>query len=131
MGPGSLLGYRSMWYCLIHKYDLSVRRFVKIYVAIILLTIKWTASQFCSYWIKSKVWGLKCYILLYRDTVMVLLGLMDPQGTKQRKSKRLKRRICRSKVAIIIIIITIIQSWANNKNYRGQISCGIVMATIN
>ena len=29
---------------------------------------------------------------------MFLLGLLDSQGTKQRKSKRLKRRIYRSKV---------------------------------
>ena len=28
MGPGCLLGYRSMWYRLVHKYNLSVRGYV-------------------------------------------------------------------------------------------------------
>lgn len=38
------------------------------------------------------------YILDQRDTVMMLLAVLDPDGTKQRGSKKLKRRIYRSKV---------------------------------
>uniref|UniRef100_A0A1X7T6U0 Integrase core domain-containing protein n=1 Tax=Amphimedon queenslandica TaxID=400682 RepID=A0A1X7T6U0_AMPQE len=52
-GPGSLLGYRSLWHRLQMKYKLSVSR----------------------------------------DTVMMLLAVMDPDGTKVRKSRRLKRRV--------------------------------------
>ena len=37
-------------------------------------------------------------IVYNRDTVMLLLGLLDPQDTRQMKSKRLKRRIYRCKV---------------------------------
>jgi hypothetical protein len=33
-----------------------------------------------------------------RKTVMMLLATIDPDGTKQRKSKRLKIRVYRSKV---------------------------------
>jgi hypothetical protein len=40
-----------------------------------------------------------CFISLqFRKTVMMLLATIDPDGTKQRKSKRLKIRVYRSKV---------------------------------
>ena len=31
------------------------------------------------------------YEIVYRNTVIVMLALMDPDGTAQRKSRRLKR----------------------------------------
>ena len=31
--------------------------------------------------------------IVYRNTVMVMLALIDPDGTAQRKSRRLKRRL--------------------------------------
>ena len=38
----------------------------------------------------------------YRDTVMYILALMDPEGTRQRASRKLKRRIYRSKVNFLM-----------------------------
>ena len=35
---------------------------------------------------------------MYRKIVMIFLALLDPDGTTQRKLRRLKRRIYRSKV---------------------------------
>ena len=43
------------------------------------------------------------YFLLYtpcRSTVMVMLAMLNPEGTVQRKSGRLKRRIYRNKVLV-------------------------------
>ena len=37
-------------------------------------------------------------ILVHRDTVMVLLAVLDPEHSEQRTKRRLKRRIYRSKV---------------------------------
>ena len=34
-----------------------------------------------------------------RDTVMALLALMDPHGTRQRKQRRIERRVYRSMVS--------------------------------
>ena len=41
---------------------------------------------------------IKIDITYFRDTVMMLLALLDPDGTRQRCSRKLKRRIYRSKV---------------------------------
>lgn len=55
-GPGSLLGYRTMWNKLKNHHQLQVKR----------------------------------------STVMILLALLNPEGTAQRRYKRLKRRTYRS-----------------------------------
>ena len=39
--------------------------------------------------------------IVYRNTVMVMLALIDPDGTAQRKSRRLKRRLYRNKVLYV------------------------------
>ena len=52
---------------------------------------------------------------------MMLLALLDPEGTKQRRTKRLKRRIYRSKVIKCISYF----------DYRDQTLLGTVMDMIN
>ena len=39
-----------------------------------------------------------------RDTVMIMLGVMDPAGGAQRKRRRLKRRVYRSKVQFMCVM---------------------------
>ena len=43
--------------------------------------------------------------IIYRDTVMMLLGLIDPSGSKCRKKHRLQRRVYRSEVVYYYIIL--------------------------
>ena len=62
----------------------------------------------------------------YRSTVMILLALLDPKGTAQRKSRKLNRRVYRSKVYIFC--------FENNLAcliYRDPIMYGTVMEWIN
>ena len=59
---------------------------------------------------------------------MILLHMLDPEGTAQRKSRKLKQRIYRNKVAYVT------KSNSNTIKFplcRGQTFCGTVMGMIN
>ena len=70
---GGLLGYRCMWSRLNLTHGLSVRRLVFSYIRNV---------HYCN----------------IRDTAMMMLSVMDPDGTESRRTRRLRRRVYRSKV---------------------------------
>ena len=72
----SQMGYRAMWKCLRDKYNLIVVRFGIHFVIIMPIPIP----------------------LIIRDTVMQVLRVLDPEGVRLRRSRRLKRRVYTSKV---------------------------------
>ena len=69
-----LLGYRAMWRLLQTKYGYKTKR---------LLTLG------C---IVAGVAHVTILIPCYRATVMMLLAVMDPAGSRQRRMRRLQRR---------------------------------------
>ena len=79
-GSGSLLGYRTMWTRLRLTRQLNVRR----YDEVLLMLHAIVAKLLVHY--------------LYRDTVMMLLRVLDSQGSNERVKRRLQRRVYRSKV---------------------------------
>ena len=65
----------------------------------------WFASE--------KVWsvvlsGYPSFHKTYRSTVMMLLAIVDPEGTRRRKMNKLRRRNYRSKVSVYICIYLVV-----------------------
>ena len=105
-----------------------------VYLVTVLCGIAWNTNIVCllggSYMKISTNWHDMS--TFFRDTVMMLLALLDPDGTSQRCSRKLKRRIYRSKVNqnMQVVVVNIIL-YKPIFTCRGQTLPGIVMAMIN
>ena len=60
---------------------------------------------------------------MFRDTVMMLCAVSDPEGTVRRHGKKLLRRIYRNQVCDILVSSVILA--LSTSFYRDQIICGI------
>jgi len=78
-GCNNNIGYRQMWAVLRQKHGLSVKQYTK-----------------------GQCMEEQCYvhaILYIRNTVQMLMSVLDPDGVKRWKGHRLKRRIYQNKVS--------------------------------
>ena len=79
-----------MWLIMKRKYGLIVKRYAIVDMCI------------CLYF--------KSYLILsinFRETVQMLVSLLDPEGVERRKGRRLKRRVYQNKVIIIVLKLTL------------------------